>query len=72
MGRYLTMKPDENAQDAARKETQEFDPAVADEEVVDSIAAQNAELIVLEQEQPDKEAEEKPGNSGNWHQFKTP
>jgi hypothetical protein len=66
------MNPDANAEDPARKETQEFNPALVDEEGIHPERTQDAELTVLEQEQPDKEVEEKPGHSGSWHQFKTP
>jgi hypothetical protein len=66
------MNPDEYAEDQARKETQEFDPALVDEEGIHPESPQDSELTVLEQEQTDKDFEEKPGHSGSWHQFKTP
>jgi hypothetical protein len=65
------MNPDENAEDLARKETQEFNPAFVDAEGIHPERAQDAEPDVLEQEQTDKEVEEKPGHGGGWHQFKT-
>jgi hypothetical protein len=64
------MNPENDAEDSAKKETQEFDPALVDEEGIQ--AAEEAESIVVEQEQTDEEVEEKPGQSGGWHQFKTP
>ena len=66
------MNPNANAEDPARKETQEFNPALVDEEGIHPEDTPDAESDVLEQEQTDKEAEEKPGHSGGWHQFKTP
>jgi len=71
-GYLVYMNPDANAEDPARKEAQEFNPALVDEEGIHPERTKEAELIVLEQEQPDKEVEEKPGQSGGWHQFKTP
>jgi hypothetical protein len=66
------MNPDENVEDPARKETQEFDPALVDEEGIHPEPAQDAEPTVLQQEQREKEVEEKPGHGGSWHTFKTP
>jgi hypothetical protein len=65
------MNPDKNAEYRTRKETQEFDPALADEEGVLLEAGQDAESIALEQEQMDYNVEEMPGHSGNWHPFLT-
>ena len=66
------MNPDENAENPARKKTQEFDSALVDEEGIRTEPSQDDELIVLEQEQRDKEVEENSGQSGRWHQFRTP
>ena len=66
------MNPDENVEDPARKETQEFDPALVDEEGIHPEPAQGAESTVLQQVQREKEVEEKPGHSGSWRTFKTP
>jgi hypothetical protein len=66
------MDSDKNAEDAANKETQEFDPVLVDEEGIHPESAEDTELVVLEQEQTDNESEEKPGHGGSWHQFKTP
>jgi hypothetical protein len=68
-----TMHPDENGEDAARKETQEFDPELVDEDGIHPPpAAQEAEPTLLEQEQPDKEFDEQSGHNQSWHSFKTP
>ena len=61
------MNPDQNSEDSARKETQEFDPALVDEEGIHPEPARDPE----QQEQREKEVEEKPGHSGSWHTFKT-
>ncbi len=66
------MNPDEDVEDPARKETQEFDLELLDEEGIRPEPAQEAGFIGLEQEQMDKEAEGKPPKSERWHQFKTP
>jgi hypothetical protein len=66
------MNPDENAEDPGRKETQEFDPALVDEQGIHPESTQDADFAVLEQEQEDKEVEERLGRSATWHQFKTP
>jgi hypothetical protein len=62
----------EKDKDPSRKETQEFDPALVDEEGTHPDSAQDADPIGLEQEQRDKELEEGAGHSGSWHTFKTP
>lgn len=62
-----TMNPDENAEDPTRKETQEFDPSLIDEEGIHP----SREPAGLEQEQGEKEAGEKSGQDGNWHPFET-
>jgi len=64
------MNPDENAE--GRKETQEFDPALIDEEGIHPESEPDAEPTALEQEHRDKEVEDKPGHIGSWHTFKTP
>jgi hypothetical protein len=67
------MYPDEEAEDAARKETQEFDPSLIDEEGIHpKQAVQGAESVLLEQEQRDEEMDDDPGRSGSWQTFKTP
>jgi hypothetical protein len=67
------MYPDENAEDAARKETQAFDPSRVDEEGIDpKQAAQEAEALVLKQEQRDEEMDEEPSRSDGWQTFQTP
>jgi hypothetical protein len=66
------MNPDEDVEDPARKETQEFDPELLDEEGTHPEPAQEAGFISLEQEQVEREAEGKPLKSESWHQFKTP
>ena len=62
------MNPDENAEYRTRKEAQEFDPAMADEEGI----RRESELIALEQEQTNEDVERMPGHSGSWHTFITP
>jgi hypothetical protein len=66
------MHPDENAEYRTRKETQDFDPALADEEGIRPESGQDAEPIALEQEQLDDSVEQMPGHSGSWHTFITP
>ena len=73
-GGYSTyMYPDENAEDAARKETQAFDPSLVDEEGIHpKQAAQDAETTLLKQEQRDEEMDEEPSRSEGWQTFQTP
>jgi hypothetical protein len=73
-GGYSTyMYPDENAEHAARKETQAFDPSLVDEEGINSKqAAQDAETTLLKQEQRDEEMDEEPSRSEGWQTFQTP
>jgi hypothetical protein len=73
-GGYSTyMYPDENAENAARKETQAFDPSLVDEEGINSKqAAQAAETTLLKQEQRDEEMDEEPSRSEGWQTFQTP
>ena len=73
-GGYSTyMYPDENAEDAARKETQAFDPSLVDEEGIHpKQAAQDAEPVLLKEEQLDEEMDEEPSRSGGWQTFQTP
>ena len=66
------MNPDENAEYRSRKEAQEFDPALADEEGIRLESGQDAEPIALEQEQMDEDVGQMPGHSGSWHTFITP
>ena len=67
------MYPDENAEHAARKETQTFDPSLVDEEGINpKQAAQEAEALVLKQEQRDEEMDEEPSRSDGWQTFQTP
>ena len=67
------MYPDENAEDAARKETQAFDPSLVDEEGINpKKAAQDAESALVKHEQRDEEMDEEPIRSGNWQTFQTP
>jgi hypothetical protein len=67
------MYPDENAEDAARKETQAFDPSLVDEEGIHpKQAAQDAEPVLLKEEQLDEEMDEEPSRSGGWQTFQTP
>jgi hypothetical protein len=61
-----------NAEDPARKKTQEFDPALVDERGIHPESTQDAEPAVLEQEQGDQDVKERLGRSASWHQFKTP
>jgi hypothetical protein len=73
MGEYLIMTPDENAEDPTRKETQEFDPALVDEEGIHPERGQDPEATLSElQEQTDNEGEEDSRQDGGWHTFKTP
>ena len=66
------MNPDKYSEYGTRKETQEFDPARADEEGIRADSGQDAEPIALEQEQMDDNVEQMPGHSGNWQTFITP
>jgi hypothetical protein len=67
------MYPDENADDGARKETQAFDPSFVDEEGIHpNQAAQDAESVLLEQEQRDEKRDEEPSRGGGWQTFQTP
>jgi hypothetical protein len=73
-GGYSTyMYPDENAEDAARKETQAFDPSLVDEEGIHpKQAAQEPESTLLKQDQRDEEMDEEPSRSEGWQAFQTP
>jgi hypothetical protein len=62
------MNPNENAEDPARKETQEFDPALVDEQGIHPESAPNS----LTQGQSNEGVEGKSGHSDNWQTFKTP
>ena len=67
------MYPDENAEHAARKETQAFDPSLVHEEGINpKQAAQDAETTLLKQEQRDEEMDEEPNRSEGWQTFQTP
>ena len=68
------MNPDGNAEDPARKETQEFDPALVDSEGIHPERGQDVESIVSEQqEQTEGAADEQPEHPrGAWHNFQTP
>jgi hypothetical protein len=73
-GGYSTyMYPNENAEVAARKETQAFDPSLVDEEGIHrKQAAQDAKPVLLKEEQRDEEMDEEPSRSGGWQTFQTP
>ncbi|MBV9106634.1 MAG: hypothetical protein JO313_11485 [Verrucomicrobia bacterium] len=62
------MNPDPHAEDPARKETQEFDPALVDEQGIHPETAPDS----LTQDQSSEEGEERPGRSDNWQTFQTP
>lgn len=67
------MYPDKNAEDGARKETPAFDPSLVDEEGTHPRqAAQDAESVLLQQEQRNEEMDEEPSRSGRWQTFQTP
>jgi hypothetical protein len=65
------MKPDKDLKDPARQETQEFDPALLDEEGIHPTRATHPETSFLEQEQRD-EVEEQPEHGGGWQSFQSP
>jgi hypothetical protein len=67
------MYSDENAEDAARKKTQAFDPSPVDEEGIHpKQAAQEPESVLLKQDQRDEEMDEEPSRSEGWQTFQTP
>jgi hypothetical protein len=67
------MYPDENPEDAARKETQQFEPSLVDEEGIHpKQAAQDTESALPEQEQRDEVMDEMPAQGGSWQAFQTP
>jgi hypothetical protein len=66
------MNPDKYAEYGTREETQEFDPALADQEGIRTESGVDAEPIALEQEQMDGDVDQMPGRSGSWHTFITP
>jgi hypothetical protein len=68
----FTMNSDESIEDPARKETQEFDPSLLDEEGIHPEPPQDRRSAVLKRPRRDRELEEKPDKSESWHAFKTP
>ena len=71
-GRSITMSPDESIDDPARKETQEFDPSLVDEEGIHPEPREEESSAVLKRLPRYEEPEEKPDKNESWHAFKTP
>ena len=66
------MSPDESIEDPARKETQEFDPSLVDEEGIHPERREEENSAVLKRSPRDQELEKEPDKNESWHAFKTP
>ena len=71
-GHSNTMSPDESIEDPARKETQEFDPSLVDEEGIHPEPREEENSAVLKRSPRYQELEEKPVKNESWQAFKTP
>jgi hypothetical protein len=71
-GHSITMSPDESIEDPARKETQEFDPSLVDEEGIHPEPREEESSAVLKRSPRYQGLEDKPDKNESWHAFKTP
>jgi hypothetical protein len=71
-GHSTTMTPDESIEDPARKETQEFDPSLVDEEGIHPEPREEESFAVLKRLPRYQQLEGKPDKNESWHAFKTP